>query len=99
MIGEINLNRLKVVIFTSILIIIPLIVIILAGNTYTLKLDKNRYNYSIDDLSVKIEDDSIIELIGKKEDNNKLIFKFKSKTKSTGHSFFEILPILKEFFY
>ena len=86
MIGEISLNRLKVVIFTSILIIIPLIVIILAGNTYTLKLDKNRYNYSIDDLSVKIEDDSIIELIGKKEDNNKLIFKFKSK--STGHSFF-----------
>ena len=89
MIGEISLNRLKVVIFTSILIIIPLIVIILAGKTYTLKLDKNRYNYSIDDLSVKIEDDSIIELIGKKEDNNKLIFKFKSK--STGHTFFEIL--------
>ncbi len=85
------MNRLKVVIFTSILIMIPLIVIILAGKTYTLKLDKNRYNYSIDDLSVKIEDDSIIELIGKKEDNNKLIFKFKSKSKSTGHSFFEIL--------
>ena len=89
MIGEISLNRLKVIIFTSILIIIPLIVIILAGKTYTLKLDKNRYNYSIDDLSVKIEDDSVIEIIEKKEDNNNLIFKFKSK--STGHSFFEIL--------
>ena len=91
MIGEISLNKLKVVILTSILIIIPLIVIIITGKTYTLKLEKNRYNYSIDDLSVKIQDDSIIELIGKKEDNNKLIFKFKSKSKSIGHSFFEIL--------
>jgi len=89
MIGEISLNRLKVFIFTSILIIIPLIVIIHTGKTYTLKLDKNRYNYSIDDLSVKIEDDRIIEIIEKKEDNNKLLFKFKSK--SIGHTSIEIL--------
>ena len=82
------MNKLKLIVFTAILVLLPAIIIVITGNTYTIKLDKNRYKYSLDEISIKIYDEKIIELVDKKEENDILFFKFKSKSK--GHADFEL---------
>ncbi len=70
------------------LFIISTIVIIVFGDTYTIKIDNLQRFKDIENINIKIEDENIIECIGKKVENG--ILKIKIKSKAEGKTFIAI---------
>ena len=69
----------KIIVLTITLIIISTLIVLIMGNTYTIKC-VNKYN-DAENVSISIEDENIVECLDKKVENGVLKIKIKSKTK------------------
>ena len=87
----------KVFILSFILIIISTLVIIINGNTYTMKLDNVKHISNIDELDISIENENIVKCTDKQLENG--IVKIKLKAISKGKTFLNYKYSNGESFY
>ena len=74
-------NKLKILILAIILFIISFIVIIINGNTYTVSIHNVREESCIEEINIKIEDETVAKCIDKSIENGTLKIKLESVSK------------------
>ena len=82
-------DRFKILLLSSILLIISFVFIVIFGRVYTLTIPVEKEVTSIDDISIEMNgNEGIVKVIDKKLEDGKFIFKVKAIKK--GNTFFEI---------
>ena len=79
--GDLVLQKGSALVLGIILLIVSAVVIIVNGNTYTLRINDKNLESNIDVIRVKIEDDTIVKCIDKSFENDTLKIKLASNAK------------------
>ncbi|MBQ9313743.1 MAG: YdcF family protein [Clostridia bacterium] len=75
------MKKLKALVLAIILFIISVVVIIINGKTYTMKIDNTGYISDIEEWNIEIQDENVVKVIDKSLENNTLSIKLESISK------------------